>query len=38
MSLGPTGRIIEGDNLPVLRALPSESAQLVYTDPPFNTG
>ncbi len=38
MSLEPTGRIVEGDNLPVLRALPSESAQLVYTDPPFNTG
>lgn len=34
----PTGRIVEGDNLPVLRELPSESAQLVYTDPPFNTG
>ena len=34
----PTGRVIEGDNLPVLRSVPSESAQLVYTDPPFNTG
>ena len=38
MSLEPTARIIEGDNLPVLRALPTDSAQLVYTDPPFNTG
>ncbi len=38
MSREPTARIIEGDNLPLLRALPSDSAQLVYTDPPFNTG
>ncbi|MDE2968177.1 MAG: site-specific DNA-methyltransferase [Chloroflexota bacterium] len=34
----PRGRIVEGDNLPVLRSQPSESVQLVYTDPPFNTG
>ena len=27
-----------GDNLPVLRTLPSESVDLVYIDPPFNTG
>ncbi len=33
-----TGQIVEGDNLPVLQALPGESVQLVYTDPPFNTG
>ena len=32
------GRIVEGDNLPVLRSLTAESVQLVYTDPPFNTG
>ncbi len=32
------GRIIEGDNLPVLCSLEQESVQLVYTDPPFNTG
>ena len=32
------GRILEGDNLPLMRSLPSESVQLVYTDPPFNTG
>ena len=38
MSPEPTARIIEGDNLPLLRALPSDSAQLVYADPPFNTG
>ena len=27
-----------GDNLPILRALPSESIHLIATDPPFNTG
>ncbi|MDE2987671.1 MAG: site-specific DNA-methyltransferase [Chloroflexota bacterium] len=32
------GRIVEGDNLPVLQSLPAQSVQLVYTDPPFNTG
>ncbi len=32
------GRIIEGDNLDVLRSLDAECAQLIYTDPPFNTG
>ena len=31
-------RIVEGDNLPALQSLPGESVQLVYTDPPFNTG
>ena len=31
-------RVIFGDNLPVLRALPPESVGLVYVDPPFNTG
>ena len=30
--------IHEGDNLPILRAMPAQSVQLVYTDPPFNTG
>ena len=38
MSLPPNGLIVEGDNLPVLRSLQAESVQLVYTDPPFNTG
>ena len=32
------GRILEGDNLAILPSLPDESVQLVYTDPPFNTG
>jgi len=32
------GRIILGDNLEALRKLPAASAQLIYIDPPFNTG
>jgi site-specific DNA-methyltransferase (adenine-specific) len=32
------GRIVLGDNLDVLRALPDALARLVYIDPPFNTG
>jgi site-specific DNA-methyltransferase (adenine-specific) len=31
-------RIVLGDNLPILRALPSGLARLIYIDPPFNTG
>ena len=31
-------RVIMGDNLDVLRQVPSESVDLVYIDPPFNTG
>jgi site-specific DNA-methyltransferase (adenine-specific) len=27
-----------GDNLGILKTLPSESVQLIYIDPPFNTG
>lgn len=30
--------VVEGDNLPVLKSLPSESFQIIYIDPPFNTG
>jgi site-specific DNA-methyltransferase (adenine-specific) len=30
--------ILLGDNLPLLRELEDESVQMVYTDPPFNTG
>ncbi len=30
--------IVAGDNLPVLGALPEGSLDLVYMDPPFNTG
>lgn len=31
-------RIIFGDNLEVLRTMPSASISLIYIDPPFNTG
>jgi site-specific DNA-methyltransferase (adenine-specific) len=31
-------QIIFGDNLPVLEKLPENSIQLIYIDPPFNTG
>ena len=31
-------KILQGDNLAVLKTLPSECAQLIYIDPPFNTG
>ncbi len=31
-------RIVFGDNLEVLRALPRACARLIYIDPPFNTG
>jgi site-specific DNA-methyltransferase (adenine-specific) len=30
-------RIYFGDNLPILKSLPSESVELIYIDPPFNT-
>jgi site-specific DNA-methyltransferase (adenine-specific) len=32
------GEIILGDNLDVLRTLPDRAFQLIYVDPPFNTG
>ena len=31
-------RVVFADNLPVLRALASDSVPLIYIDPPFNTG
>ncbi len=31
-------RIYFGDNLPILQSLKSESVDLIYIDPPFNTG
>ena len=31
-------RIVQGENLAVLRTLPAASAELIYVDPPFNTG
>lgn len=33
-----SGRVVHGDNLDVLRAMPSSSVNLAYLDPPFNTG
>ncbi len=35
---GVRGRIYFGDNLEVLRSLPNASIDLIYIDPPFNTG
>jgi len=35
---GVKGRIYFGDNLEVLRNLPNNSIDLIYIDPPFNTG
>ncbi len=31
-------QVIHADNLSVLKTLPDESVQLIYIDPPFNTG
>jgi site-specific DNA-methyltransferase (adenine-specific) len=31
-------RVIEGDNLSVLQSIADDSIQLIYVDPPFNTG
>ncbi|NLA80598.1 MAG: site-specific DNA-methyltransferase, partial [Chloroflexi bacterium] len=31
-------QIYLADNLSVLKTLPSESVDLIYIDPPFNTG
>lgn len=33
-----TNQVIFGDNIVVLKSMPSECAQLIYIDPPFNTG
>jgi site-specific DNA-methyltransferase (adenine-specific) len=35
---GAVGRIVLADNLVVLGSLPDDSVDLVYIDPPFNTG
>jgi site-specific DNA-methyltransferase (adenine-specific) len=34
----PTPKIYRGDNLSILSGIPDGSVNLVYTDPPFNTG
>ncbi len=33
-----TGQILEGDNLPILQSWPDGFVDLIYIDPPFNTG
>lgn len=33
-----SNHIYFGDNLPILQSLPAESIDLIYIDPPFNTG
>ena len=38
ISLPVVNRILLGDNLDLMRAEPDGSVQLVYIDPPFNTG
>lgn len=35
---GRLNRIIKSDNLTALRSLPDASVELIYVDPPFNTG
>ena len=37
-SAGERGVVYYGDNLPILREMASRSVDLIYTDPPFNTG
>ena len=36
--LSSSNTVLHGDNLQVLQQLPSASVQLIYIDPPFNTG
>lgn len=36
--LGITARVVFGDNLAVLKNLAAETVNLIYIDPPFNTG
>ena len=31
-------QILHGDNLPLLERMPAGSVDLIYIDPPFNTG
>lgn len=38
MNEGKRGRVCFGDNLPILRKMAAGSVDLIYTDPPFNTG
>jgi site-specific DNA-methyltransferase (adenine-specific) len=38
MDMDFQARVIFGDNLPVLQSIPNASVNLIYIDPPFNTG
>ncbi|MGH3263586.1 MAG: DNA methyltransferase, partial [Trebonia sp.] len=38
LELGEEDLLIAGDNLPLLQRMPEASFDLVYLDPPFNTG
>jgi site-specific DNA-methyltransferase (adenine-specific) len=38
MDMGFKARVVFGDNLAVLRNIPDTSINLIYIDPPFNTG
>lgn len=37
-SINPIEGVIEGENLAVMRQMPSQSIDLIYIDPPFGTG
>ncbi len=34
----PLITVYHGDNLPIMRGMPAQSVDLIYIDPPFNTG
>jgi site-specific DNA-methyltransferase (adenine-specific) len=38
MDMGFNARVVFGDNLPVLKMIPDLAIDLIYIDPPFNTG
>ncbi len=38
MDMDFNARIIFGENLPILKSIPDNSVDLIYIDPPFNTG
>ena len=38
MDLDFNARVILGDNLPILKTIPEGVVDLIYIDPPFNTG
>lgn len=38
MDMDFQARVISGDNLPILKSIPNGVVDLIYIDPPFNTG